>query len=116
MHKVRFNITRPARNLVLDQPLRLNGLMLSRLTVRTQDDPGYYRLPTAERFEANTEAADVLVVGQRGYRLPDPAHFWVMIGRGDLEHCSSIAYERGPHRITLMCTPQAPAAPAPAAT
>lgn len=107
IHKVRFNVTRPARNLVLNQPLRLNGLMLHRLTVRIHDDGGNYRLPTAQRVEEIQEPTDLLVIGQRQMRLPDPAHFWMMIGHGDLEHCSSINYERGPHRITLMCRPQA---------
>ena len=115
IHKVRYNITRPARTMVLAQPFRVHGLAMNRLTVRIRDDGGNYQLPTAERVEHAAQGdTDLLVVGQRGLRLPAPAHFWLMVGTGDLEHCSSVRYDRRPHRITLMCRPHG-AAPAPAA-
>lgn len=106
-HPVRYGIVRPVRKMVLGQPLSVNGLPLSKLTVRVSDDRGSYYLPEQQVAVADVEDEapdedDVVVTGKRG-RIYGAPHFWLMIARDNLSRCSSISYDIGAKRLRLSC-------------
>ena len=104
-HPVRYGIVRPVRKMVLAQPLSVNGLALSKLTVRVSDDRGSYYLPEKQVPVAEIEYDDegeVVVTGKRG-RIYGAPHFWLMIARDSLTRCSSISYDIGARRMRLSC-------------
>lgn len=100
-HPVRYGVVRPVRNMVLSQPLSVNGFTLSALAVRILDDRGSYRLPE-KAIPAEQVEEDILVLG-KGRRTFSAPHFWLMIGGGDLSRCSNISYDNKRRRLILSC-------------
>jgi hypothetical protein len=101
-HPVRYGVVRPVRTMVLGQPLSVNGFTLSELAVRVWDDRGAFRLPE-EQLPAD-EIEDEIVIDGKRRRFPGAAHFWLMIGRDDLDRCSSITYDKRKRRLNLSCS------------
>jgi hypothetical protein len=114
-YPVRYGISRPVRKMVLGEPLSVNGLSLSKLTVRVSDDRGSYYLPEQQAAVARIEDEDeddVVVTGERG-RIYGAPHFWLMIARDNLNRCSSISYDNAAKRLRMSCAPTAQEAQAP---
>lgn len=101
-YPVRYGVVRPVRTMVLGDPLSLNGLTLSKLAVRIWDDRGAYRLPEAQLPTTEIDE-DIVILGTRRRKFGTP-HFWLMIGRDALTHCSSISYDRKRRRLILSCS------------
>ncbi len=103
-HPVRYGIVRPVRNMVLGEPLSVNGFPLSKLTVRVSDDRGNYHLPEkhAPAMEFDEDEDAVVVMGRKK-RIFGAPHFWLMIGRDNLNRCSSISYDNEARRLILKC-------------
>jgi hypothetical protein len=103
-YPVRYGIARPVRKMVLGQPLSVNGFPLSQLTVRVSDDRGSYYLPEEHvpTAEVEVDDDDVVVTGKK-QRIFGAPHFWLMIGRDNLNRCSSISYENDAKRLILRC-------------
>ena len=103
-YPVRYGIARPVRKMVLGEPLSVNGFPLSQLTVRVSDDRGSYYLPEEQvpAVEVDDDDDDVVVTGKK-QRIFGAPHFWLMIGRDNLNRCSSISYEIGARRLILSC-------------
>lgn len=101
-HPVRYGIVRPVRKMVLGEPLSVNGFPLSKLTVRISDDRGSYYLPEKHLPAVEVDEDDILVTGKKK-RIYGAPHFWLMIGRDNLNRCSSISYDNGSNRLILKC-------------
>jgi hypothetical protein len=108
-HPVRYGIARPVRKMVLGEPLSVNGFPLSQLTVRVSDDRGSYYLPEEQVLAVEVDDDDVVVTGKK-QRIFGAPHFWLMIGRDNLNRCSSISYENSTKRLILSCALAAQAA------
>lgn len=102
-HPVRYGVKRPVQNMVLGEPLSVNGFTLSKLAVRIWDDRGSYRLPEEHVPDVEYEE-DVVITGKRR-RISGAPHFWLMIGHSDLSRCSSISYVNTSQRLILSCSP-----------
>jgi len=101
-HPVRYGIARPVRKMVLGQALSVNGFPLSQLTVRVSDDRGSYYLPEEHVPTVEFDDDDVVVTGKKQRNFGAP-HFWLMIGRDDLNRCSSVSYDNEAKRLILRC-------------
>lgn len=101
-YPVRYGIVRPVRKMVLGEPLSVNGFPLSKLTVRISDDRGSYYLPEKHVPEVEFDEDDVVVTGKK-QRIFGAPHFWLMIGRDNLNRCSSISYDNDAKRLILKC-------------
>ena len=87
----------------------MNGLPLSQLTVRVSDDRGSYYLPEEHVPAVEVDDDDVVVTGKK-QRIFGAPHFWLMIGRDNLNRCSSISYDNRTKRLLLSCALAAQAA------
>jgi hypothetical protein len=101
-YPVRYGIVRPVRKMVLGEPLSVNGFPLSQLTVRVSDDRGSYYLPEEHVPTVEFDEDDVVVTGKK-QRIFGAPHFWLMIGRDNLNRCSSISYDNDAKRLILKC-------------
>jgi hypothetical protein len=103
MEPVRYTIRRPVRELVLGQPLSVNGFLIERLMVRVRDDLGEYRLPSDAVAQGLPVENAIVVTGKRRQAPSGIANFWLMIGRDDLSRCSDIVYDRNAQELLLHC-------------
>jgi hypothetical protein len=101
-YPVRYGIVRPVRKMVLGEPLSVNGFPLSKLTVRVSDDRGRYYLPEKDAPDVEFDEDDVVVTGKKQRNFGAP-HFWLMIGRDNLNRCSSVSYDNDAKRLLLRC-------------
>lgn len=109
---VRYGIVRPVRKMVFAEPISVEGLTLTELGVRFLDDRGDLWLPdrevAVEDEDANSDAqvdeSDIVVTGKQRKRIFGRPHYWLMVGRDDLNRCSSLTYDRKASRITLRCS------------
>ena len=107
---IRYGIARPVRKMVFAQPISVEGFALRELGVRLLDDRGDLWLPdkdvtaTAEEEKGEVDEADIVVTGKQRQRIFGRPHYWLMVGREDLNRCSSLTYDRKASRITLRCS------------
>jgi hypothetical protein len=101
---ISHNVQRPARRVLFGQPLRLGGLSLPSLLVRTRDygSSGSIFDP-AEASGATAAKGDSILV--KAKRTSSRAIYVVYVGADALSGCSSITYNKAAQTITLRCLP-----------
>jgi hypothetical protein len=101
---ISHNVQRPARRVLFGQPLRLGGLSLPSLLVRTRDygSSGSIFDP-AEASGATAAKGDSILV--KAKRTSSRPIYVVYVGADALSGCSSITYNKPAQTITLSCLP-----------
>lgn len=105
MVAVDFGISRPVRELTLEEPIHMGDLRISRLLVRDNT-----RLTTVEEVGRQTESVDssevllptVVVTAQTGTSKPS---LRVTLGRDALEGCTFVVFNKATKEIELSCAP-----------
>jgi hypothetical protein len=106
VEEISLGVPRPVHLLELDRPLRVGGLAVPRLLVRTADFRGAHRLV---RRPHDAEGGAIVVTGER--RSQDPL-YRITLGLDVLGRCSAATYVRKTGTIRLRCAAPSPA-PAP---
>jgi hypothetical protein len=92
--EIAFGVERPTRTLVLATPLTVGPLTLKRLGVRTSD---------FGNTAAIRELGDPDEIVVTGKRQRDRSHDRLSIGSDQLDHCSSIVFDKPAKQIALTC-------------
>lgn len=92
--EIAFGIDRPVRTLKLATPLMVGPLRIDALSVRIADGGSVAGIP-----DADADPDEIVVVGGKQRKTRDV----LIIGREQLDRCSSITYDKRAKTITLSC-------------
>lgn len=92
--EIAFGVERPTRTIVLETPLQVGPLALKRLGVRTSD------FGNVAAIHEEGDPDEIVVTGKR---QRDRSHDRLSIGSDQLDHCSSIVFDKPAKRIVLSC-------------
>ena len=92
--EIAFGVERPTRTILLATPLQVGPLALKRVGVRTSD----FGNTAAIREQGDPD--EIVVTGKR---QRDRSHDRLSIGSDQLDHCSSIVFDKPAKRILLSC-------------
>lgn len=92
--EIAFGVERPTRTVVLSAPLIVGPLKLTTLGVRTND------FGNAAAIREVDDPDEILVTGKR---QRDRSHDRLSIGSDQLDHCSSIVFDKPAKHILLTC-------------
>ncbi|WP_420136343.1 hypothetical protein [Sphingomonas sp.] len=90
-----FGISRPAREIAFDTPVRLAGFRFDSLLVRTSDFAGGEQLPTDP-----VDPRDVVITRHLQRQQAWPA---ITLGLEHLSRCAELTYTALPRTLTLRC-------------
>ncbi|WP_374146595.1 hypothetical protein [Sphingomonas sp. 28-63-12] len=91
--EVAFGIQRPVRAMRLARPLSVGPLAIDRLLVRTGDNGSVAGIP-----DADADPEEIVVTAKGGNRRDV-----LIIGRDQLDRCSSITFDKKVHLIRMAC-------------
>ena len=97
-HHIGWDVSRPARRLMLRELWRVGGFSFRTLLVRSRDYRGKSVLPSAD---AEPGATDIVVTGRAGER--QAAEHFMTVGLDQLQTCETITYAREPKQLTFRC-------------
>lgn len=96
--EIAFGITRPVRTMTLAEPIHIGGLSIAMLGVRTNDFGTAHGIADADQ---HVDPDEVLVTAKGKKRNRD--HDRMTLGRDQLDHCSSIVFDKPAKQIRLTC-------------
>lgn len=92
--EVAFGIDRPVRSMRLARPLQIGPLSIATLDVRTGDNGSIAGIP-----DADADPEEIVVTARGGNRRDT-----LIIGRDELDRCSSIVFDKRAKVIRLSCS------------
>ncbi len=96
-----FGIERPIRTMTLGKPLDLGALRITTLGVRTNDVGSAAAIRDADAPAAPVDPDEIVVTAKGKKR--DPRRDTLSLGADQLQHCSSIVFDRTAEVIRLTC-------------
>lgn len=99
------DIDRPIRKVVLSEPLRLCAITLNDFHVRLQDYGDSSGIVDGDLRRANKDSDELTIIGA----IPNPGTvlYDLDIRQEDMQHCSSVTFDKRKKQIRLSCLPQA---------
>lgn len=97
-----FGVERPVRDLTLEQPFMLGPLSIDRLGARTGDFGTTVAIRDASAPAVITDPDEILVTAKGKPR--DMRHDTISLGADQLQHCSSIVFDKKAQAIRLTCS------------
>jgi hypothetical protein len=99
---IAHGVARPVRQLAFDRALRIGGLALPAVLVRTRDYGSTEGIGEQANDDPSEDAGDIVVTGRRQRSAP---LYVVYVGADALSGCSSITYDKDAKLIRLACLP-----------
>jgi hypothetical protein len=96
-----FGVERPVRDLTLKRPFRLGALSIARLGARTGDFGSTSAIRDGDVAEPAPDPDEILVVAKGKKR--DMRRDTLSLGADQLQHCSSIVFDKKAQVIRLTC-------------
>ncbi|WOE74578.1 hypothetical protein [Alterisphingorhabdus coralli] len=99
--EIAYGIERPIRKLALAEPLDLCGVSLDSFYVRKSDFGDSSGIIDGDLARANADSSEIVVMAANGKK--DKNRYFLTIGQDDLQHCSSVTYDKVAKEIRLSC-------------